>query len=186
MRANASAITSDFSCNCRSYDDVRVERAAARPIDIDGAPVAARVEHLDRVRKRELLADAIDADAHAFAGNRAGDEHNLPLVPGEHAAAGDRLLDRDDDLGVELEGHDESYRDQEIRRILLERIAPDLLIVYLYSVYCDSAALTNSSNSDRNSPVRQKFSGCHWTATQKRAQDARWLRRRRRARSRRS
>ena len=35
-----------------------------------------------------------------------------------------------------------------------------------------SAAFTNSSNSERNSPVRQKFSGCHCTAMQKRARGA--------------
>ena len=31
------------------------------------------------------------------------------------------------------------------------------------------AASRNPSYSARNSPVRQKFSGCHWTPTQKRA-----------------
>src|SRR5262245_6671618 len=30
-------------------------------------------------------------------------------------------------------------------------------------------ASRNPSNSGRNSPVRQKFSGCHWTPRQKRA-----------------
>ena len=34
--------------------------------------------------------------------------------------------------------------------------------------YRFSAAATKASNSARNSPVRQKFSGCHWTARQNR------------------
>ena len=84
---------------------MRVVRSAAGPVGVDGAPVAACVEHTDGVRKRELLADAIDADAHAFAGNCASHEHYLSLVPGQHTAARHGFLDRDDDLGVDLEGH---------------------------------------------------------------------------------
>ena len=100
MRANASAITSDFSRSCRSYDDVRVERAAARPVDICGAAVGARRDHFDGIAKRELFADAIDAHTHALARYRAGNQDNLAFVPREHASAGDGFLDRDDDLGT--------------------------------------------------------------------------------------
>ena len=94
MRANASAITSDLSLALPLVRDVRIQRSTARPIDIGRSSIGARVEDGDDVSKRELLLNAIDADAHALSGDRAGDEDNLSFVPREHAPAGDGLLDR--------------------------------------------------------------------------------------------
>ena len=92
MRANASAITSDFSWRCRSY----AMCAYRDPPHAQSTSAARRSRARSRtatVSERELLLNAIDADAGALSGDRAGDEDNLSLVPRKHAPAGDGLLD---------------------------------------------------------------------------------------------
>jgi hypothetical protein len=42
--------------------------------------------------------DALDADTHALAGNRAAYEDDLALVPAQHASSGDRLVDGQNDF----------------------------------------------------------------------------------------
>ena len=95
MRANASAMTCALSVELARVGDVRVQAAAAQRIGeaARGDPATAR-RPSTVVGVRDALADPLDARAHALAGNRAGDEHDLAVGARDHPAAGGRLLDR--------------------------------------------------------------------------------------------
>ncbi len=51
------------------------------------------VEHLRRRGKRHALPGPRHAGPDAFAGNGAGDEQHLPVVPGDHPSTRRRFLD---------------------------------------------------------------------------------------------
>ena len=57
-------------------------RVRARRLD----PARCRLDHLDGVGAQERLASLGDLDAHALAGQRVADEHDLPVEPGDAMA----------------------------------------------------------------------------------------------------
>src|SRR5262245_53004181 len=82
-----------------------VERAAACPIDVCASAISAGFDDFYGLAKRDLLADTIDSDTHAFARYGACHEHDLSVMPREHASAGNRFVDGESDLCVGSEGH---------------------------------------------------------------------------------
>src|SRR5262249_31717822 len=74
--------------------DVRIERPAAERIDGRGSPIRRRLDHFLRHGVRQPLFGFFHERAHAFTGNRAAYEHDLPVVPRDHPPARRGFVDR--------------------------------------------------------------------------------------------
>src|SRR5712691_2351105 len=73
--------------------DVAVETAATQRVAEGRATIARPFLYGDGVRVGDVLSHALDPRPHALAGNRAQDEHDLPVDAGDHPPTGRRLLD---------------------------------------------------------------------------------------------
>lgn len=74
--------------------DVCEQTSTAKQIGVVFPAIGRRLFHRDRLREGNGLAHAFDAGPHTLARNRAADEHNLPVGPGDHPSAHGRLVNR--------------------------------------------------------------------------------------------
>jgi hypothetical protein len=72
---------------------VDVVHASARRISNVRPASRTRLHNFDRTRKNDTLRATLDLGAHAFARDRAGDEHDHPIVAREHSPAGHGTFD---------------------------------------------------------------------------------------------
>ena len=86
-----------FELRLTLIDDMREHIAAASPVGSCLATVHRGREHLRHLGEQHAPPGSIDASPNTLSRNRTPDEHNLPLVPREHSATGDGLLDLDGD-----------------------------------------------------------------------------------------
>ncbi len=93
MRRNASRTNLVFQRELSRSGNVREVAPAAGRVVARGLTVGRGVDDVDDGRKQHAPALAVQPRAHALAGDRAGDQDDLPVQPRQHPAAGRGLVD---------------------------------------------------------------------------------------------